>query len=65
MKPTLESGEDVKFSGLFTFVATDEKHYKGRDLRTGESTNFKAERIKHSKTSAVLKPSVNRKLIAD
>ncbi|AGF46851.1 integration host factor subunit alpha [Candidatus Kinetoplastibacterium desouzaii TCC079E] len=56
---SLESGEEVKFSGFGAFNLIDKKKRPGRNPKTGESIPISARRVVAFRPSRVLKRNIN------
>jgi integration host factor subunit alpha len=59
MKSELESGNDVKISGLGKWTVKAKKERKGRNPQTGKSMAILARKVVTFKTSLVLKGALN------
>jgi integration host factor subunit alpha len=59
MKAELESGNDVKISGLGKWTVKAKKERNGRNPQTGKSMAISARKVVTFKTSPVLKKQVN------
>lgn len=59
MKTTLESGENLKISGLGNFIVKQKKDRRGRNPQTGESIIIEARRILTFKPSNLLRDAIN------
>ena len=59
MKSTLEQGENLKISGLGSFVVKQKHDRRGRNPQTGETITIAARRIVTFKPSGVLRDAIN------
>jgi integration host factor subunit alpha len=61
MKTTLESGNNLKFSGFGNFAVKRKNDRKGRNPKTGEEITIASRRFLTYKPSMLLKQSINSK----
>ena len=62
IKSTLESGEDVLFSGFGKFCVREKKQRKGRNPATGEDMMLRPRRVVTFKCSGKLRHKINKEL---
>ena len=60
MKSTLEQGENLKISGLGSFVVKQKNDRRGRNPQTGETITIAARRIVTFKPSSILREAINK-----
>ena len=60
IKSSLESGEDVLFSGFGKFCVKEKKKRRGRNPATGEDLMLPARRVVTFKCSGELRRKINR-----
>lgn len=63
IKSTLETGEDTKIPGFGKFEVKKKQERLGRNPQTGEAIKIDARRILSFKPSAILKATVQSKLL--
>ena len=61
IKHTLESGEDVLFSGFGKFCVKDKRERRGRNPQTADDMTLRARRVVVFQCSAVLREKMNGK----
>ncbi|MDY6862757.1 MAG: integration host factor subunit alpha [Thermodesulfobacteriota bacterium] len=64
LKEPLERGEKVKISGFGTFLVRSKDSRRGRNPQTGGQIQISARRVITFRPSAVLKRSINNKLLS-